>query len=98
LLSISGLLAGVVGLAVAALVALCLPTWAAASVAGAILLILAVGGEALLVKALMAGAVAAVVLALWRWRSRRQSVTVCEAKAKAQPTPQERKAPQRRAA
>jgi hypothetical protein len=70
---LSALLAVFLALVIAAVLALCLPAWASVSIALAAVLIISIGGGALLAKALVAGAVATVVVWLWRRHLRRQA-------------------------
>jgi hypothetical protein len=60
------LLAGLVSAIISAVVMLNVPTWASLCIALATVVIVAIGGEALLVKTLIIGGL--VFLARWLWR------------------------------
>jgi hypothetical protein len=72
--SATALLAVLLGLMIAVLVALCLPTWASVSITVIVVLSVAMGGGALLAKAAIAGALGVGVFWLVRRHLQRREI------------------------
>lgn len=97
-ISTVGILTGIIVLILTPLVVLYLPLWTSVTAVGTVLLLVTLGGEALLFKALVIAGLIAIGGVLWRrWRERRaaegvlngtQSPGVTDAKAQAKPPPQ----------
>jgi hypothetical protein len=97
-ISTAGILTGIIVLILTPLVVLYLPIWTSVAAVGAVLLLVTLGGEALLFKSLVIAALIAIGGVLWRrWRERHaaeallggaQSPGVSDARAKSGPPPQ----------
>ena len=97
---LSVVLAVVLALAIAAFLAFCLPVWASISITFAAVMMVVIGGGALLAKGSIAAAAVGVVVWLWHRHARRRAVeripTVVNLLAIPEPKAKDARASQRR--